>query len=211
MFNWTNRSNSLPQLLIKVLLRSRHNLPHIHRTINIQTHLPHCNFCLDRGAIICLAGSQHLEKLRVSPDELTPCFKRVMAVAGFQLICHGWLPVQFKIGTYSTKQPLYICNKVNHIYFSRKGCMDTNIIPKSFPFPINTMDRSASIASAVSMENQQNPSLRSPPRRPNHLPFPATTENIPKLEKFIWDQFASSTFNKSTPFPSMSTLQHIST
>ena len=124
---------------------------------------------------------------------------------GFQLICHGWLPVQFQIGTYSTKQPLYIYNKVDRIYFSRKGCMDTNIIPKSFPFPMSTTDRSTSIASAESVEDQQSPSLRSPPPRPNHLPFSATTENIPKLAQLIWDQFASSAYNKSTPFSSMST------
>ena len=41
----------------------------------------------DSGASICLAGPQHLEKLRVSQNELIPCFKRVMAVGGFQLIC----------------------------------------------------------------------------------------------------------------------------
>ena len=95
---------------------------------------------LDSEAGICSAGPQHLEKLRVSPDELIPCFRRVTAVGGFHLNCHGWLPVQFQIGTYSTKQPLYICNKVDRIYFSRKGCMDTNIISKSFPFPMNTTD-----------------------------------------------------------------------
>ena len=123
-------------------------------------------------------------------------------MGGFQLICHGWLPV----GTYSTKKKrLYICNKVDYIYFSRKGCMDTNIILKSIQFPMNTMDRSASIASAESVEDQQNPSLRFSPPRPNHLPFPATTENIPQLEQFIWDQFTSSAFIKSTPFPSMCT------
>ena len=37
------------------------------------------------------------------------------------------------------------------------------------------------------------------------MPFPATIENIPKLEQFIRGQFASSAFNKSTTFPSMST------
>ena len=75
-----------------------------------QIFIPNCHIAdfPDSGASICLAGSQHLEKLRVSPDELIPSFKRVLAVGGFQLICHGWLPVQFQIGIYSTKQPLYI-------------------------------------------------------------------------------------------------------
>ena len=49
----------------------------------------------DSGASICLVGPQHLEKLRVIADELISCFKRVTAVGEFQLICHGWLPIQF--------------------------------------------------------------------------------------------------------------------
>ena len=120
MLNLINRSSSLPQLLIKV-------------SPEIPAQLTPCTSCNkysdpsatlqifpDSGASICLAGPQHLEKLRVSvsPDELIQCFKRVTAV-GFQLICHGWLLVQFQIGTYSMKQPLYICNKVDRIYFSR--------------------------------------------------------------------------------------------
>ena len=152
---------------------------------------------LDSEARICLAGPQHLEKLKVSLDGLTPCFKRITAVDGFQLTGHGWLPLQFKIDIYSTKQPLYICNKIDVIYFSREGCMDTNIIPKSFQFPVNITDRSASIASAETVEDLQTSSLCFPLPRPNQLSFPATTKNIPEMEQFIGDQFASSLFNKS--------------
>ena len=145
MLNLINRNSSLPQLLIKLLLRSWHNLLQIHCATNIQTQLPYWKIFPDSRVSICSAGPQHLDKLRVSPDELIPYFNRVMTVGGFQLICYGWLPVQFQM---VLTQYLYICNKVDHIYFkstlyfSRKGCMDTNIIPKSFPFPMNTTDKS---------------------------------------------------------------------
>ena len=154
MLNVINRSSSLPQLLIKLLLRSQHNLLHIHQATNIQTQL----LCIlqifpDSGASIFLAGPQHLEKLRVSPDELIPCFKSGgistdLPKYNSKLV----LTQQNNLCTYAIKFTISIS-------ISRKGCMDTNIIPKSFPFPMNTTDKSASITSAEYVEDQQNPSL----------------------------------------------------
>ena len=45
----------------------------------------------------------------------------------------------------------------------------------------------------------------SPPERPESLPFPPTEENIPRLEQWFLDQFASSGFNMCTcqPLPAM--------
>ena len=43
------------------------------------------------------------------------------------------------------------------------------------------------------------------PTRPTSLPYKPLPENIPKLEKHLLEQFQSSTFNKSAPFPAMST------
>ena len=48
------------------------------------------------------------------------------------------------------------------------------------------------------------------PEKPAHLPYPATNENDSKLKQYILDQFFSSAFNSSSPFPSMDvTLAHI--
>ena len=48
------------------------------------------------------------------------------------------------------------------------------------------------------------------PEKPAHLPYPATNENVSKLKQYILDQFFSSAFNSSSPFPSMDvTLAHI--
>ena len=50
-----------------------------------------------------------------------------------------------------------------------------------------------------------NPSVdRTPPPRPTQLPFSATPENVPQFKKYLIEQFASSAFNKSPPFPTMS-------
>lgn len=44
---------------------------------------------------------------------------------------------------------------------------------------------------------------RTPPPRPEKIPFPPTLDNIPKLKKFIVDSFKSSTFDNTDPFPSL--------
>ena len=61
----------------------------------------------DSGAGVCLGGPQHSTMLGLKPSELIPCQKKVRAVGGSTLTCHGWLPVKFGIGTMSLSN-LYI-------------------------------------------------------------------------------------------------------
>ena len=94
----------------------------------------------DSGASICLAGPQHLTAMGLNSTHLIPCNKTVRAVGGFTMTCHGWLPIIFAISGRVTKQALYICEKVDKIYFSRRGCIDIGIIPESFPTPMPHAD-----------------------------------------------------------------------
>ena len=141
----------------------------------------------DSGADICLAGPKHLAELQLRHDDLTPCRKTVKAVGGSTLTCKGWVGIEFNIGGNSTHQPLYICDGVDRIYFGRDGCKETNILPESFPFPMET---------AASIE----PTI---PPRPDKVPFDATEENIPKLKAYLIEKFSDSVFNKATPFRKM--------
>ena len=90
----------------------------------------------DSGASICIAGPHHLDQLGLSIKHLIPSRKIVRAVGGFKLACKGWIPMQFTVGNRSTKQALYICDKVDRIYFSREGCIDIGILPATFPYPM---------------------------------------------------------------------------
>ena len=84
------------------------------------------NIFPDSGASICLAGPEHVTALGVKPHALRHCHKKVTAVGGSTFFCKGWLPVEFKIGEHRTKQPLYICDKIDRIYFfSKQGCIET--------------------------------------------------------------------------------------
>eukprot|EP00111_Clytia_hemisphaerica_P009413 TCONS_00027626-protein len=56
----------------------------------------------DSGASICLGGPQHLNKLKLNKQSLTPCNKLVRAVGGSTLHCSGWLPMTFTIDNHTT-------------------------------------------------------------------------------------------------------------
>ena len=92
----------------------------------------------DSGASICLPGPHHLDQMRLKHHSLIPCQKEVKAVGGSKLICHGWVPINFTIGTHTTNQPVYFCDKVDRFYFSKKECQETNILSPQFPYPMDT-------------------------------------------------------------------------
>ena len=150
----------------------------------------------DSGANICLAGPKQLTQLGLTSNHLRPCNRRVTAVGGSTLTCTGWIPVKFEINGFATTQPLFICSKVDRLYFSKQGCIEVNILPHNFPQPIPT-------AHPATVSAVQQPHLP-PPQPPSQLPYPPTPENVPKLEAYIRQKFANSAFNNSPPFPSLS-------
>ena len=168
----------------------------------------------DSGASICLASPQHLQKLGVDPQSLIPSTRQVKAVGGSILTCQGWLHMKFQISDNSTIQPLYICDKIDRIYFSKRGCVEVNILPKCFPYPMNShkariceVDGENSKASSDTQKpasstrktassaqkptsSMQKAQTSKMPRRPATIPFPPVEDSVPKLKKFITDSFA---------------------
>jgi transposase InsO family protein len=144
----------------------------------------------DSGADICLAGTRHLKTIGVEPELLTPCRKTITAVGGATLTCRGWVQCEFEVGGNTTRQPVYICEKVDRIYFGREACTEVTILPQTFPFP---MKESGSVSSIE-------PDL---PPRPDRIPFSPTDENVPKLKAYLVEKFADSVFNRTTPFRMM--------
>jgi hypothetical protein len=158
-------------------------------------------------------------KLQLEASQLHPCHKRVAAVGESILICKGWITVKSEINGHSSTQPLYFCDKVDRIYFSKQGCIEANILSSSFPFPMSEKVEQLVIQAAAikstpvsDAENCQDdePASRtpqvertSPPPRPAQLPFPAIEENILRMEELLKQEFASSAFNTSPPFPAM--------
>ena len=138
----------------------------------------------DSGATIFLGGHTHL---------------RHMGLGGFSLAYQGWLPVTFEIGSRTTKQALYICNKIQVIYFSKEACIDVGILPPCF---LKTMTSPPSVTcDPIHPAHKTDKPIFENPKTP---PYPPTSKNIQNLKQWQWDQFATRVFDKSGKFPAMS-------
>lgn len=133
----------------------------------------------DSGASVCIAGPHYLKILGVPEHCLIPTEKSVVAVGGSKLKCLGWVPIKFCVGDHITRQPLYICDKVDKLYFSRKACTETKILPETFPYP---MDWYPAVIASIRGETDDTTESVNPntiPSRPGKIPFSPTAENIP--------------------------------
>ena len=94
----------------------------------------------DSGASICITGKTQLKELGLSLHHLLPCYKRVKAVGGYTFYCHYYIPIKFTVGKRTTTQRLYFRDgNVQHIYLSRTGSHELNILPDSFPYPMRAV------------------------------------------------------------------------
>lgn len=153
----------------------------------------------DSGATICLGGTIHLRHMGLTIDNLIPSRKVVRAVGDSTLECQGWLPVTFSVGGHTTKQALYICERIKRLYFSKAACIDVGILHKEFPNPSMAMQSLEVENKVQDTENRVKPL----PTRPDSLPFPATEANIGKLKDWLLECFADTAFKNDGVFPSM--------
>ena len=114
----------------------------------------------DSGASICLGGTNHLEILKVTKDQLRPCSKNVSVVGGSTIPCIRWVPAVFNVGGIDTSQPLYICDYVDRIFLSKKACIETFILPPTFPKPTPSLQQLAPVSD--SSANSLPPHQRQP-------------------------------------------------
>ena len=134
----------------------------------------------DSGAIICLGGLKHLWHMGLSERNLVSSRKKVCTIEGFVLVCQGWLPVTFRIGDRSMKQALYICSKVQVIYFRKETCIDVGILPPCFP---KSMTAPPSVTCDAIHHKINPPANKTKFNNPKTPPYPPTSENIQKLKE----------------------------
>ena len=107
----------------------------------------------------------------------------------------------------TAKVRFYVVNNVTECYLSCGAMRALRIVNEHFP-EAGSSDRhdcSLCTLSAKTTGCECTPRGR-PPSTPLQLPFPATTENIPRMKQWLLDRYAASTFNKCThaPLPEMS-------
>ena len=162
----------------------------------------------DSGAGICLGGTQHLEQLGHTVQELIPSNKQIRVVGGRTLPCLGWIMADFTIdGQFHTRQALYIAEGVQRLFFSKAACIATNILSRWYPHPMPQQPQSTDNTTAVesiSHISERTPNdgdRRSPPARPAKMPYPATEKYIPALKQYLLRKFKDSAFDTDPPFP----------
>ena len=138
-------------------------------------------------------GQNILINLVFTTINLIPCNKQVTAVGGSKLQCSGWLPITFQLNEHRTNQPLFICDKIDRLYFSKQGCIDLKILLPTFSSPMTTPTENISAVHATSTQSGNNTNQSDSqstaklilPSQPTSLPYQPTFENIPKLEQFL--------------------------
>ena len=164
----------------------------------------------DTGAMTMVAGRELISGLGLKLNDLIPVNITLSAANNSKLKILGGVFLQVwgrdKSGKrLSTRQLCYIQENDENIYLSRSTCESLGLIPKNFPTigdcihavikksgePINTQC-SKNTNSSVECSC---PKRTKPPQPPTSLPFPATPENREKLERWITEKYAASTFN----------------
>ena len=166
------------------------------------------------GGTICLGGLKHLLNMGLTTNNLIPSRKVVQAVGGFTLMCQGWLPMEFIVHGKTTKQALYICQKIQRLYFSKAACIDVGILPKDFPNPTATKPSKVDMAMQYIPSTSTHKQSDASPKhnrveeqqltRPQKLPFPPTEQNIHWLKNWLLEHFAKMALKNNGEFPPMS-------
>ena len=114
------------------------------------------------------------------------------------------MPVIFEVNGKNTKQALYVCDRVERLYFSQIACIDVGILHTDFPFPISDLCKLTECSTSSTPTNPVSPSsCYQLPTRPLQLPFPADPKSIDNLKDWLVKAFKETAFNKEGKFPVM--------
>ena len=182
----------------------------------------------DTGASVCMAGRSIIRDMCLNDNDLTPCAMELTSADKSSIKIVGAIPVVISdAGTgLTTRQILYISNNASSFLLSLEACSDLNLVETDFPVSknkcISMEGQEATNGSEVhgtpesSMSGSRQSLTRSkcdckcpdrvkPPETPSSMPFEPTPENIPALENWIREFYASSAFNccECQPLPKM--------
>ena len=165
----------------------------------------------DSGCQTSTAGVDLLEEIGCPITYLIPTTHRIMGITKLSLDLIGSVLLRIEYGGVITRQMVHISRNTNGLYLSKTALMDLGLIARNFPLPpasaasIDTLLNEKGGTECEGCEGTQCTLRTAPPERPDEIPFAPTDENIPKLEKWLLDKFASSGFNTCTrqPLPAM--------
>ena len=149
----------------------------------------------DTGCQTCTAGEDILATLGCPQEYLIPTKHRIIGITCSDLGIIGSVLLRIEHKGRITRQMVHISTKVKGLFLSEGALKDLEIVKKNFPD--NDPDVLAATC-AVDEDICHCPHRTQTPDRPEVIPFEATPENVPKLKKWLEDQFAASSFNQCT-------------
>ncbi len=163
----------------------------------------------DSGCQTCTAGVDFLEEIGCPQSFLIPTSHQIIGITSSNLKIIGAVLLRIEYGG-ETTQMVHISTRTRGLFLSNSALKKLRLPPDDFPRQtFSVASASTEGHSEVDCEGcsgSQCMERTGTPERPDCLPFPPTSENVPKLEKWLLDLFAHSCFNTCTrqPLPSMS-------
>ena len=153
----------------------------------------------DTGAQVTVAGPTQLKEMNIEREHLTEPSHILKHAGGNALTVIGSKSLIIEHNGQSTRTEVYFANGVKTLYLSLDVCKKLKLVHQNFP-NVN-----------VAANNVIQDNVEKLPKRPDHLSYPATIDNIQNLENWFLNEFSSTTFNVSKyPLPLMSApKQHI--
>lgn len=156
------------------------------------------NTIADTGAQTCACGPEIIRELGLAEQDLVPTSHRINGVTSSAMDILGVVFATISANGATSKQSIYVGRNIKGFFLS-VGCLhDLGCISSTFPLVMPTTIGALTTCTC--------PTREAAPPRPQSMPFKPTKENIPKIEKWILDKYASSAFNicEHQPLPYMS-------
>ena len=154
----------------------------------------------DTGCQTCTAGIDILESLSCPQRYLIHSNHKIVGITEDSLQIVGAILLRITIGKRTTRQMVHISKNIRGLFLSKTALIQLGIINDKFP--AQTAVSHVMQCKSDGTSTNTSPCLcaaRSPtPEHPTSIPFPPTSENVPKLKEWILSAFASSAFNTCT-------------
>jgi hypothetical protein len=191
--------------------------PNLAGVYRMRPHLPHVNErevsitgIADTGASALCFGPDVLSRMRITQSALLRSRVVLRSADSRALNVRGTLPVTVTANLEdgakrSTNQLLYVVQGINTLFLSKQCLQELGSIPASFPTPAPLTKHEHLDSVSHSQCAPCGCRLRTSAPQPPQPPFATVEGNIDKLESFLRDFYASSTFNTCShqPLPLM--------
>ena len=153
----------------------------------------------DTGASVTCAGPGLLKKLHLKAENLCPTDTIIRVASGSQLSIMGMIPATIQVVGYPGKKStevIYIAKEIKGMFISRKSLQELGCLTTSWPLPSEATDTCATLYD-TDLAPCGCPARAPTPPPPSTAPFPIveTEQCREKLQEWLLDYYAASTFN----------------